>query len=462
MNLTALILLPAIIAAILGALVYPAVATYFLVLDSWVIGRISDLGDILPGISTNRLMVLLTVALFLLHAVVGSYKIDLRLFRSMTATLLVIFMLYLLASSLFIMGRNDPTLWNNLVFFLLLLLVLGSRTESHLRHMVWIIIGASAFIVLQTLLGRFSMAGELMADVSDGGRIQPGFHVLLSIPFLIAVARTTQHRFVRNLAYVLILVFAMFVISRISRTLVAIAVLLLGLYFVRSRARWKFLLWGVPVLVIGITVGLSSDYGKKLLRLEMPHGGSVQRIDPDRLDAITSGRAAIYPIAWRNFEQNPVFGAGYDSFRRPRQGPSFGLGAPIERGALHSTWLQILSEAGIVGAGLYLALFVSAGLDFLRSQRRRSRLGRWTPFSEAVFFALVIFFFGGFVDNFGFSYRIFFLFVALSIVLSRHTEAGSQPEPTTPPRRRPRFVTLSEPALQRPQSIRCKLAMPNI
>lgn len=410
-----LFIAPILVVVLIGILVNPVVALYYLVLDSWVVGKITDLGEILPFFSVNQIFVMFSMVSLMLHMALGACSIDLRLLFSRTALFLYAFLAYLLWSSWYCMGRNEPILLNNLAFFVLILAIMGYKTLSRLKWVVTIIVVAAVGIMLNTVGQRLMDAGSIFADVSKGGRIQPGFHVLVTIPFLIAFLKTNANSRVRILMKGVLIAAVLFMFSQLSRTLVASLLILACFYLIRGyiKAIWTLLL--VPVIVCVLIIGTTTEYGRTLLRL--PSEKSAQ-FDNEKIGAATSGRSALYPIAWEMFLRSPLIGEGYDSFRHPKESILvIPVGDSRERGALHSTWLQVLSETGIVGMILYFGIYLSACLDFRKARRHRHE-NDIHYYSEAVLAGMLLFFLGGIFDNFGFSYRIFVLFVALSSVLA--------------------------------------------
>jgi len=415
-NLYLLFIAPILGAVFIGTLVNPAVGLYYLVLDSWVAGKITDLGEILPLFSVNKILVVFSTVALMLHMALGACNVNLRLLFSRTALCVYAFLAYLLWSSLYLMGRNEPNLLNNLAFFVLILAIMGYKTLSRLKWVVAIIIAASFGMMLSTAGLRLLDVGSLLADVSKGDRIQPGFHILVAIPFLIAFMNTTPNSKLKRLTKVLLVAAVFFVFAQLSRTLVASLLILACFYMIRGHVRAIWVMFLVPVIVSVLAVGMMTDYGQKLLRL--PTEKKTQ-LNEQEMQAFTSGRSGLYWIAWKMFLKYPLAGNGYDSFRHPKGNTL--VVAPVaealERSALHSAWLQVLSETGIIGAILYFGLYLSAYLDF-RKVRRRTQEASIYFYSEAVLAGMLLFFLGGIFDNFGFNYRIFFLFMALSSVLA--------------------------------------------
>ena len=67
-------------------------------------------------------------------------------------------------------------------------------------------------------------------------------------------------------------------------------------------------------------------------------------------------RKAMYRRGWELFEQNPLFGVGYNQFRVVS---GFGTYS-------HSTYAEILSSGGIMGAFIYFVPIIAAGFSILK------------------------------------------------------------------------------------------------
>ena len=83
-NLYLLFIAPILGAVFIGTLVNPAVGLYYLVLDSWVAGKITDLGEILPLFSVNKILVVFSTVALMLHMALGACNVNLRLLFSRT------------------------------------------------------------------------------------------------------------------------------------------------------------------------------------------------------------------------------------------------------------------------------------------------------------------------------------------------------------------------------------------
>ena len=150
--------------------------------------------------------------------------------------------------------------------------------------------------------------------------------------------------------------------------LVAATLALLAAFIVFKRARLQVL----AVLAVVVAVG-----------------AAWFAVNPDAWQRISSfdtegnGRTELWEVAWRMSVDHPVAGVGLGNF------PANSLQYVREPGSLkfveliagdrpivaHSTYLQLLSENGIVGLALYMALVLACLSAARRAARRFDALG---------------------------------------------------------------------------------------
>lgn len=121
--------------------------------------------------------------------------------------------------------------------------------------------------------------------------------------------------------------------------------------FVMPRQRTRVVAAGVGIVLVGALY--FAAYPKALDRLTAADGGS--------------GRADIWEVAWRITAQHPAAGVGLHNFtvyspRYVRQpGALNNVDLIAERPhAVHNTYLELLTETGVVGLGLFLALIATS------------------------------------------------------------------------------------------------------
>ena len=88
---------------------------------------------------------------------------------------------------------------------------------------------------------------------------------------------------------------------------------------------------------------------------------SFQRMQSLYEGGSTFTREAMYRRGWELFEQNPLFGVGYNQFRVVS---GFGTYS-------HSTYAEILSSGGIMGAFIYFVPIIAACFSLLKKTFKR-------------------------------------------------------------------------------------------
>ncbi len=161
---------------------------------------------------------------------------------------------------------------------------------------------------------------------------------------------------------------------------VSIAILTIGLGATQSRGGFvAFVLAALAGLVllrryrIQIFAGLAVLAGMVALVLTVTPG-AWERVT--EVDGGGNGRSDLWTVAWRIAEENPVAGVGISDFaveahryvNRPGQLTAAALIVDRPHVA-HNTYLQVLTELGVVGLGLFIALVVSILTITFRASR---------------------------------------------------------------------------------------------
>jgi O-antigen ligase len=148
--------------------------------------------------------------------------------------------------------------------------------------------------------------------------------------------------------------------------------------------RWRPAILALGIAVIGLTVGYFTFYA--------PESARERITQTTRGEAeVTEGRTTIWQVAWRAFEDNPVKGIGAGNFQEAaphyllQPGALSRTDTIIDRpSATHNTYLQVLTEGGVVGLGLLAFIIVfclgavirAATLFERRSERELEILSR--------------------------------------------------------------------------------------
>jgi O-antigen ligase len=155
--------------------------------------------------------------------------------------------------------------------------------------------------------------------------------------------------------------------SRSSALMLMVGLVLLA---VRAVGPMRAAIGGAALLIVlgGAAIGLS---------------GNVRRAvtDADRLERVSEGRFDLMEGGLEIWREEPVTGIGLGGFENRFEETL----TPIEQQRVrvvisHNAPITVLSETGVVGAALFLALIVGAGWAAVRGSREEGDLGwaRWT------------------------------------------------------------------------------------
>jgi O-antigen ligase len=169
---------------------------------------------------------------------------------------------------------------------------------------------------------------------------------------------------------------------------VGAVVISIGLAVTLSRMAWIGAAVGILVVVV------VSAPGERLLRVSWAAGAGVavqavilaigsrplidrfhSILDPTASTVSTASgdvlRQRLWSVSFRAFEEHPLFGVGFDRLAPQLAGKVPGAGIFTHA---HSTYLQFLAEAGLLGATALAAVLVAAAADARRGLRGPGRL----------------------------------------------------------------------------------------
>ena len=208
--------------------------------------------------------------------------------------------------------------------------------------------------------------------------------------------------------------------------------LIIGVYLSYSRAAWMSALLSIGAIIMivfyrlkmkgfllvvvgGLLAGLLLLYGMKDSNLaeSKSHGLSNQILSIGNLTTDVSNLERInrYSCAWRMFLDCPFVGYGpgtyqfaYLSYQRPEEMTRIsvtdtGPHGPGRGGGAHSEYLQALSEMGLIGGILFIALLLSivkAALRVFHHSGTEAKKYR----ALGILFALLTFYIHGLFNNF--------------------------------------------------------------
>ncbi|OZS44422.1 O-antigen ligase family protein [Photobacterium sanguinicancri] len=140
-------------------------------------------------------------------------------------------------------------------------------------------------------------------------------------------------------------------------------------------------------------------------------GGAAE----EGIDESAMGRIYAWQAAWRMTLANPMTGVGLDNFYF-----NYYFYSPHWDGknhAVHSTWLQIMSETGFVGLVLFLLMVITA-LQLCYSLLKRLTNHEMLPFAQGLWLGLLSFCVGGTFLTQGTTWPLYIL-IGLVLALNR-------------------------------------------
>lgn len=254
--------------------------------------------------------------------------------------------------------------------------------------------------------------GSLLADPND-----LCFVLMFPIAFALGALLTRGAGAGLRLACMAALpIMAWAVIATQSRGGILAIVAVCGYFFIR-RQKSKALAITITS-VIGLSLYVVAGIGKR----------GYAFTGKETLDLSSHGRIAAWVAAVRMSFHYPIFGVGMGNFIVLYWSYSdYWDGKPY---TTHSIWFQVLSEAGMVGLALFLALIAVAIRSAYRANdiiQRHDSSGSTRALSVGIVASWIgICVAGSFLSQ-AFSWQIFVL-VALTAVLSRHSDSFAAEE----------------------------------
>ncbi len=141
--------------------------------------------------------------------------------------------------------------------------------------------------------------------------------------------------------------------------------------------RWRAKLALIAVLIAGGTLVYFALYAPPEIRERLGNAsqGEIEQ---------TEGRFTLWAVGWRVVQDNPVIGVGAGNFTEVstryllEPGTVFRTDRVIDNpGGVHNSYLQLLTETGVIGLALYLAILLSSLAAGLRAARTFERIGDW-------------------------------------------------------------------------------------
>lgn len=257
-----------------------------------------------------------------------------------------------------------------------LVIVILLKRGPAFRRVIWTLLAIGIFLgalsVFQYVTGTFSnnyggfAKAELhaIAGSTSGYRLTGPigdanfFAQIMVVLIPIAIERMLHEKklFLKMLAALVAVLCILTVIFTFSRggflAIVAALAILFLIYPPRPLQLTVFI--GLGLVLFSV---IPSTYYARILTLEDLVPNQSGRINV-RNDSSIQGRASHLLTGWAMFKSNPVFGIGLGN-SNPRYhefSKEFGLATSAGNRSLHSLYLEVVAETGIVGFSVFLAL----------------------------------------------------------------------------------------------------------
>jgi O-antigen ligase len=372
---------PTLGAAVLGALCY--VPLVMISVPLGIAGWISvQFVKTIPGLATSSMLLVIAAAwlgsMIARRPTIGELLPGQRFLVGVLATLLAWLTASLLWAQPSDVGWHTLRLWF-VAAGILIVVATTIRTPGQLR----LVLGAFVFGgLLSVLIGWFGVGPrELIAVGSlasksprrfagaEGDPNQLAAELIPAIVFAAALAADRRRPVERGALLVGLVILTVGLAATQSRGgLLAVAAVLLASPLVYNRQRrMAMVALALVFTVAGSWFAVSPQARRRVESLN--NGGD--------------GRTTLWLVAWRIAEDHPFEGVGLNNFRVVAPQYVFRPGALryVEQitdkpHVVHSTYLELLAETGIVGLGLFLAAVAACLSAARRAARIFERLGQ--------------------------------------------------------------------------------------
>ena len=259
--------------------------------------------------------------------------------------------------------RRVLTTWYSLaLFYFMMIYTLKSRRDLD------VLLGAFTVGAVAAVFSGWLGWGAVTETTKFGERLtgEGGSPNLLAFNLLIALSGTaslyftTQSRMKKSLYLAALAIIPIGVVATLSRSGIIALAAMGGVWVVRFR-RFGFLRYAAPVLALLILGALlAPENVVKRLATLTPQG--IQE------EESAHGRLTMWYGAARAFVSNPITGVGLDGYK------TFANEEDLRGTGLHSAYLQVLAEQGLLGFVPWVAILVLAWNEFSRAWAGARRL----------------------------------------------------------------------------------------
>ena len=315
---------------------------------------------------------------------------------------LSLYLTVILASSLLASepANSDQRLMEHLKGLLVFLVVTNAvRSRENLRHVVWAIVLAGAFLasisMLQVMTGRFDsnflgfgqmkvaqIVGEIREPRISGPLTDPNFYAQLLVAlFPLALARfwdegRPAHKLLAGSALLVIIAATFLTYSRGGAVALALVLLLV---LISRRIRVRIIVAGLVASAALLLV--PSNFTGRLSTLQQVIPG-VASVEEEGADSSFRQRQLFMAVAWEMFRDRPLLGVGAGNYTERYEEYSAQVGTNLRSfdkfgGPYfpHSTPFEILAETGLAGLVTFAAIILTALAGLVRAVRAFGQSG---------------------------------------------------------------------------------------
>ena len=327
--------------------------------------------------------------------------------------------------------------WNQFVIKMaihVVLVMLVINSQHRLISFVWVFALSLGFhavkIALVTVksgfyIGRFTGFGPLDTMIDDRNHFAVA--MLMLAPVLFFLWKHAANRLMRNAALFGMLCCFLSVIGSFSRGGLITMAAMLGVLWLRSSRK----LLSAGILGIGALVAMNyapEEYKDRIgTAFEQFEGKETQFDDEQELDESFCLRLAAWQVGWDMTMDSPILGNGLRSIQNvdvatPYLRPSAcNDSEDYEVRAAHNIYVEVLSDSGFVGLGLFLAILLGSLLRCTAIAWRTKNVPelKWArDLAILLQVSLVGYAIGGGLLSLAY-YDGYFVIVAMVVVLSR-------------------------------------------
>lgn len=265
-----------------------------------------------------------------------------------------------------VISKNTMDIFNDYIRILILVFLIINivRTEKDLKQISMLLVLLMTFLVLYSYY-RYKFEG-VESGVPSPYYVDPNFFAE-SIVAILPLAFVSYEGNYGTKSYIFLGIVALLsggvILTNSRGGLLALAIVLF-LLFINSKKKFKMIIMGIIVLAIFLP-HIGPEYRGRI--------ATVKTYDEDQS---AMGRLASWGAGIKMFKDHPIIGVGAGNFNqlfenyRPSEMSAFGT----KEMSIHNMFLQILSETGALGGGIFLLIIVSSFMALNMMNRKNRKL----------------------------------------------------------------------------------------